>query len=296
MGSRVSPNGTWRAVQAACSARCAYRCLRQTDTCDGLSPVNGDRCQSAHRSASSRPASLAIRSSSEGQTYRKGVRTSQAPVAICDEVMGDGVLGNEIVVAVVSDVAPRVSEDDGVVARDEAAQVRYTDLDHEASTRLQVGGSVGEARDLPVLAFEVPDRVVEEVDELEGTLHSRRCHISHRDGDGVSARLGPELRHHVGGELDAADRHASGGEWHGDSPGADGHLEGGTGAGKSGQEIDGWSENLGRAHGPERVVVALRDLAGEVVVRHARSFACNKQRSERVMREIPASRNAGWAA
>jgi hypothetical protein len=39
-------------------------CVRQTDTCEGLSPVKGDRSQSAHRSASSRPANLAMRSSS----------------------------------------------------------------------------------------------------------------------------------------------------------------------------------------------------------------------------------------
>ena len=56
-----------------------YGCLCQTDTCDGLSPVNGDRFQSAHLLANSRPASRAIRSSSEGQTNRHGVRTSRTP-------------------------------------------------------------------------------------------------------------------------------------------------------------------------------------------------------------------------
>lgn len=45
----------------------------QTETCDLLSPVNGDRSQSAHRSRSDMPASFAIRSSSDGQTYRNGV-------------------------------------------------------------------------------------------------------------------------------------------------------------------------------------------------------------------------------
>lgn len=44
-----------------------------------------------------------------------------------------------------------MGEDDGVVARDEAAQVRHDDFDHEVSTRLKVGSGVREARDLPVL-------------------------------------------------------------------------------------------------------------------------------------------------
>ena len=80
---RVSPNagtatpfGTsgWRVVIDL------YCCFCQTDTCDAQSLVNGDRCQSAHLLARSRPASLAIRSSSEGHTNRNGVRTSWTPV------------------------------------------------------------------------------------------------------------------------------------------------------------------------------------------------------------------------
>ena len=51
-------------------------------------------------------------------------------------------LGDEVVVAVVADVAGRVGEHDGVVAWDEAAEVRHHDLDDEAAAGLQVGGSV----------------------------------------------------------------------------------------------------------------------------------------------------------
>jgi hypothetical protein len=43
-----------------------------TETCEVLSAVKGVWFQSAHRSRSSRPASLAIRSSSEGHTKRCG--------------------------------------------------------------------------------------------------------------------------------------------------------------------------------------------------------------------------------
>jgi hypothetical protein len=77
---------------------------------------------------------------------------------------------------------------------------------------LEMGGGVCEAFDLPVLGLEVPDRVVDEVDEPEGTVDPHRGHVADRDGNGIRTRLGSKLRHHVGRELDPADRHAMGGE------------------------------------------------------------------------------------
>ena len=47
--------------------------LVQTETCEVLSAVYGAPCQSAQRSSSARPARRAIRSSSEGHTYRNGI-------------------------------------------------------------------------------------------------------------------------------------------------------------------------------------------------------------------------------
>ena len=52
----------------------------QTETCRVLSLVNGSRAQPLQRSRSLMPASRAIRSSSEGHTYRKGIDlSSNAP-------------------------------------------------------------------------------------------------------------------------------------------------------------------------------------------------------------------------
>ena len=45
----------------------------QTETCLRLSPVNGFLLQSSHRSRSRIPARRAIRSSSDGHTYRNGI-------------------------------------------------------------------------------------------------------------------------------------------------------------------------------------------------------------------------------
>ena len=47
-------------------------CFSKTTTCFGLSEVNGEPTQSAHRSRTRNPASLPIKSSSAGHTYRYG--------------------------------------------------------------------------------------------------------------------------------------------------------------------------------------------------------------------------------
>ena len=44
---------------------------------------------------------------------------------------------------------------------------------------------------------------------------------------------------------------------------ADGQLEGVAFAGEPGEELDRWSEHLGRGHRAERVVVAGRDPAAK---------------------------------
>ena len=50
----------------------------QIETCCRLSLVKGSRAQSCHRSRSRRPASRAIRSSSDGHTYRNGIEVNSA--------------------------------------------------------------------------------------------------------------------------------------------------------------------------------------------------------------------------
>jgi hypothetical protein len=50
---------------------------RHTLTCEGLSPVKGERSHQAHRCSSVMPAIRAIRSSSAGHTYRNGAVNSR---------------------------------------------------------------------------------------------------------------------------------------------------------------------------------------------------------------------------
>ena len=53
----------------------SYYALSQTETCRVLSLVNGSRLQFAHRSRRVNPAMRAIRSSSDGHTYRNGTES-----------------------------------------------------------------------------------------------------------------------------------------------------------------------------------------------------------------------------
>jgi len=58
------------------SAAASPHGLRQTETCAVESPVNGERRQSLQRASNVIPASSAMRSSSEGQTYRNAPATT----------------------------------------------------------------------------------------------------------------------------------------------------------------------------------------------------------------------------
>ena len=56
-----------------------HKCFSQTEICAVLSLVNGCLFQSLQRSRSLIPTSLAIKSSSDGQTYRNGKQCEQLP-------------------------------------------------------------------------------------------------------------------------------------------------------------------------------------------------------------------------
>ena len=75
--------GSSRPCPRSTSRRRQRPSFSQTDTCDVLSPVKGERSQSAHRWRRVIPARRAIRSSSDGHTKRKGVWNSRvcSPVA-----------------------------------------------------------------------------------------------------------------------------------------------------------------------------------------------------------------------
>ena len=72
------------------------------------------------------------------------------------EVVRHRLLGDEVGVPVVADVARGVGEHLRVGARGQAAQPWHADLDDEVATRREVGGSVDEARHLGVLGLTFP--------------------------------------------------------------------------------------------------------------------------------------------
>jgi hypothetical protein len=76
------------------------------------------------------------------------------------EVVGRGLLGDEVGVAVVPHVTGGVGEHVGVLAGRQAAKVGDSDLDHEAAARFEVAGGVREARHLLVLGGRPHPRIV----------------------------------------------------------------------------------------------------------------------------------------
>lgn len=92
-----------------------------------LSPVKGERSQPAHRSRSVRPASRAMRSSSDGHTYRDRRPQLAHDRPLGDEVVRRGLLGDEVGVTVVSHVARGVGEHPGVLAGWQAAKLGDAD-------------------------------------------------------------------------------------------------------------------------------------------------------------------------
>ena len=141
-----------RGLGRSCRRRAPYGepislVFSQTDTCNVLSSVNGERSHHAHRSRSDRPESCAMRSSSDGHTYRER-RRELAAHPTCRQRSGatwpaaprDWCNGH-------SPRTPGRGRTAGVLAGREAPKVGNANLDHETATRLEVGGRVGEARD-----------------------------------------------------------------------------------------------------------------------------------------------------
>src|SRR6185312_8214322 len=137
------------------------------------------------------------------------------------------------------------------------------DLDDEVTAWLEMSRGVREHGDLPVLRRDVVDRVEDDVGERERPIDSRCRHVADLDRDLV--RLLPQLRDHVGREVDACNPDAPLGERYGDPAGADRELERSI-VGEWHEEVDDRLDQLaGR-----RLVVALRDLACEPVGHPAR--------------------------
>jgi len=123
------------------------------------------------------------------------------------------------VVVVLVDADVRVAE----VEDRERLTVPRPDLDHEHALRREVRRRIREHRDLAVLRHDVVDRVEDDVGERELAVDARVRHVADRDRDRVG--LLPQLRDHVGGEVDSRDPNAASRERDGDPAGADRELE-----------------------------------------------------------------------
>src|SRR5262245_30415258 len=123
--------------------------------------------------------------------------------------------------------------------------------------------SVLETRDLSVLRPQIEDRVEDDVDEREGALDLCRRHVADLDRDLVCLPL--QLRNHVRREVDTRHANPSLRERHGDPAGTDRELER-TAAREREEEVD---DRLDR-HAGRRLVVALRNVAREIVDHPAR--------------------------
>src|SRR5437660_12318124 len=89
----------------------------------------------------------------------------------------------------------------------EGLPVLRSHLDDEAAALSEVRCRVGEGRDLTLLRRLVADRVEDDVGERELALDARRRVVPDRDWNRI--RLLPQLRDHVGREVDACDAYAA---------------------------------------------------------------------------------------
>ena len=169
-------------------------------------------------------------------------------------------------------------------------KLRYTDLDHEVATGLEVGCDVLEAGHLRILGDEVVDRVEDEVGERERALSARRREVPDGHGDPVSAGLCAQTRNHGAREVDAMHFHTPLRERQRDPPRPDTQLERGAVVGERSKEVDDRLDRRSLEHLVRWVVVAGRDLLTEVVFGHVAQSGAGARRLAyaRVVRRSPA--------
>ena len=183
------------------------------------------------------PASRAIRSSSDGHTYRNGTETTSVVVAVEEVVVRDQPLRGDVVLVEAEPRRADVERLEGLAGR-QSLQTRHPHFDHEAAARLQVRGDVLEAGDLLVLRRQVHDRVEDEVRERERPVDPGRGEVADRDADRLAAGLGSQSFDHRGREVDAVHANAALRQRQRDAPGADPELERGAVARQVCEEVD----------------------------------------------------------
>src|SRR2546423_1221585 len=172
-----------------------------------------------------------------GRRHRAEWHRQPLPAVVDErEVMADEPLRRRVVLI---DPGVRVAQ----VEDTEPTRTWNTDLDDEAAAGRELCGDVLEARDLRVLCRQVVDRVEDEVREREGLTRACRGEVADGDGDVLAARLRPELRDHVGREVDAVNANAARHERQRDATRADPEFEGRTVAREIGEELDGCGDD-----------------------------------------------------
>jgi hypothetical protein len=96
-----------------------------------------------------------------------------------------------------------------------------------------------------LLRGQVPDRVEDEIDEGERTIHSSRREVADRHVDVLSPQLLAEPLDHRVRHVDAMHRHAGPRQGNGDPAGPDRELEGTSVPGELGEEVDCRSKTAG---------------------------------------------------
>jgi hypothetical protein len=237
----------------------------QMETCLRLSLVKGSRFHPPQRSRSLIPASCAIRSSSAGHTYRKGIeRRSSFPSTIL-EVMGGKGLRRDVVLVEAPSRLAHVEGPDRFAGR-EPLELGDAYLDDEAAARLDVRRDVAEAGDLLCLRRQVHDGVEDQVGDGERSVHGRRREVADRDADFFATCLRPQPRDHRLRQLDPVHRHSSLRERERDAARPDPQFQRAPGAGELGEDLDGRVDERRVEHLRLGFVVPRGDALVEVAV------------------------------
>ena len=156
----------------------------------------------------------------------RGVADEAAPDL--HPVMRPRHLPDNVVEGFYADVVSFEGEDPAKRTWGDASQLGDDHLDHKATTWLEVSGGVGKNCDLFVLRGDVHDGVRHQVHEPEGPTDPCGRHVADGHRKGIGARLGPQLFHHVRGQLDPLYRGPSGAQRQRHPSGTDCELEHGA--------------------------------------------------------------------
>jgi len=156
----------------------------------------------------------------------------------------------------------------------QSLEFRNRDLDCEAATWFQVGGSVPEAFDLFILRRQIHDRIPDHVDDLERPVDSGGGGVANGDADVLGAGLCLQSFNHRRGEINAMHAHAPLTERQRDAASADAELECAAFSRQVREEAHGRGKDIGREHIRGCLVEALRCFRIEVdLLRHDESMS-----------------------